>query len=203
MTNPEIMKAAREALKGKWGTAILTFLIYNLIMSIGSLTAQVDSGVNFMYSVVPLIFGGPLALGAAGFSLAIARRQEAKLEQLFDGFKYFINSMLTYWLMIVTILLWSLLLIVPGIIRAFSYAMTFYILADQPTLDAKAALAQSRSMMDGHKLRLFYLCLRFLGLALLCILTLGIGFLWLIPYVNVTMATFYEDLGREERMDLV
>ena len=203
MTNSEIMRAAREALKGKWGIAILTFLLYNLIMGIGSLSVRGDSGINFMYSAVPLIFGGPLALGAAGFSLSMARKQEAKPEQLFDGFKYFVNSMLTYWLMIVIVVLWALLLIVPGIIRALSYAMTFYILSEQPTLDAKAALDQSRSMMDGHKLRLFNLCLRFFLLALLCLLTLGIGFLWLIPYVNVTMAAFYDDISREERMELV
>jgi uncharacterized membrane protein len=72
--------------------------------------------------------------------------------------------------------------------------MTFYILADDPGIKPQDALKKSKSMMDGYKLKLFYLCLRFFLLALLCILTLGIGFLWLIPYVHVTMAKFYDDI---------
>lgn len=96
--------------------------------------------------------------------------------------------------MILYVLLWTLLLIVPGIIAALGYSMTFYILADEPELKAEEALRKSKAMMDGYKLKLFYLDLRFFLLAFLCILTLGIGFLWLIPYVNVTTALFYEDI---------
>jgi uncharacterized membrane protein len=72
--------------------------------------------------------------------------------------------------------------------------MTFYILADDPLLKPQEVLQKSKAMMDGYKLELFYLWLRFFLLALLCILTLGIGFLWLIPYVHVTMAKFYDDI---------
>jgi uncharacterized membrane protein len=92
------------------------------------------------------------------------------------------------------IFLWLLLLIVPGIITALSYAMVFYILADNPTLKPQDILEQSKQMMNGYKWKLFYLLLRFFLLALLCVLTLGIGFLWLIPYVNITIAKFYDDV---------
>ena len=102
--------------------------------------------------------------------------------------------MLAYILVGIYTILWLLLLIIPGIIAAISYSQTFFILADDNTLRPSEAIDKSKKMMDGYKLKYFYLCLRFLGLALLCVLTLGIGFLWLIPYMYVTCAKFYEDV---------
>ncbi len=191
--NITLMRAARESLKGKWGLAILTFFIYTLITAA---PGSVESHGSFLTlsSMLILIIGGPLALGAAIFSLSLSRGKEARLEQLFQGFNNFSTSLIAYLLILLYVLLWALLLIVPGIIAALGYSMTFYILADDPLVKPQDALRKSKSMMDGFKLKLFYLCLRFFLLALLCILTLGIGFLWLIPYVHVTMATFYDDL---------
>jgi uncharacterized membrane protein len=141
-----------------------------------------------------LIIGGPLALGAAIFSLSISRGKEARLEEIFQGFNNFGTALVTYLLLLLYIFLWTLLLIVPGIIAALGYSLTFYILTDDQSIKPQDALKKSKSMMDGHKEKLFYLWLRFLLLAILCILTLGIGFLWLIPYVHVTMAKFYDDV---------
>jgi uncharacterized membrane protein len=185
--NLSLMRMAKESLTGKWGLAIGTFLVYNLIM--GALNA-----LDNRAGLISLLIAGPLMLGAATFSLHIARGQEAKLEQLFEGFKYYGLALGTHLLMVLYIFLWSLLLIVPGIIAALSYSMTFYILADDKSMKPQAILDKSKQMMDGHKLQLFYLCLRFFLLGLLCILTLGIGFLWLIPYANVTMADFYDEI---------
>jgi uncharacterized membrane protein len=78
--------------------------------------------------------------------------------------------------------------------------MVFYILADNPTLGAVEVLDRSKAMMDGHKAKLFRLYLRFFLLSLLCLLTLGIGYLWLIPYIHVTMAGFYEDIRPQEEV---
>ena len=191
--NITLMRAARESLKGKWGLAILTFFIYTLITAT---PGSVETHGSFLKlsSMLILIIGGPLALGAAIFSLSLSRGKEARLEQLFQGFNNFSTALIAYLLVILYVLLWALLLIVPGIIAALGYSMTFYILADDPLMKPQDALKKSKSMMDGFKLKLFYLCLRFFLLALLCILTLGIGFLWLIPYVHVTMAKFYDDL---------
>lgn len=197
--NIVLMRMARESLKGKWGLAIGTFLIYNLILSAGGIMYQNGGAFSAMFNIVPLILGGPLMLGAAVFSLAISRRSEAKFEQLFDGFKDFTNALLTYLLMLLFVILWTLLLIVPGIIAALSYSMTFYVLAENRSLKPREALDRSKEMMDGYKLKLFYLMLRFLLLALLCILTFGIGFLWYFPYYNVTMAKFYDDLKGDQQ----
>jgi uncharacterized membrane protein len=185
--NSTFLQNAKASLTGKWGLAIGTFVIYSLLM--GAINA-----LDNRAGIFSLLIAGPLSLGAATFSLSIARGTEARLEQLFEGFKYYGLALVAHLLMVLYIVLWSLLLIVPGIIAALSYSMTFYILADDKTLKAQEALDKSKQMMDGHKTQLFYLCLRFFLLALLCILTLGIGFLWLIPFANVTMAKFYDEV---------
>lgn len=185
--NVTLMRAARESLKGQWGLAIGTFLIYVLLTSL-------PGSVESRGSILTLIIGGPFALGAAIFSLSLSRGKEARLEQIFQGFNRFSTAFVAYLLMILYVLLWTLLLIVPGIIAALGYSMTFYILADDTSIKPEEALKKSKAMMNGHKLKLFYLCLRFFLLALLCILTLGIGFLWLIPFIHITMAKFYDDL---------
>jgi uncharacterized membrane protein len=73
--------------------------------------------------------------------------------------------------------------------------MTFYILADDSSIGANEALDKSKEMMRGYKWKFFCLGLRFFGLGLLCLLTLGIGFLWLFPFMQVTMAKFYDDIN--------
>lgn len=202
-SNSELLSAAKESLTGKWGIAIGTFLVYMIITSSlqGGYRYQIysdaDHGFSFAYSFTSLIYllvAGPFALGIAIFSLNLSRNIEARFEQLFDGFKNFKTSFVAYLLMILFIFLWTLLLIIPGIIAALSYAMTFFIIADDETIEPMTALDKSKKMMYGYKLQLFYLSLRFFGLALLCILTLGIGFLWLFPYIYVTMAKFYDDI---------
>lgn len=189
-----LMRSARESLKGKWGLAILTFFIYTLLTTATGSVRHHDS-VMTLGSILTLIIAGPLALGAAIFSLSISRGKEASLGQIFLGFNRFSTAFIAYLLVLVYVILWTLLLIVPGIIAALGYSMTFYIMADDPLVKPEDALKKSKAMMNGFKLKLFYLCLRFFLLALLCILTLGIGFLWLIPYVHVTMAKFYDDIN--------
>ncbi|HWQ60011.1 MAG TPA: DUF975 family protein [Candidatus Fimivivens sp.] len=185
--NAELMRSARESLQGKWGLAIGVTVVYLVIIMALQSAKQVGPLASFLVS-------GPFAGGLAIFALTIARNREAKFEQLFDGFKRFGIYFVAYLLMIVFICLWSLLLIVPGIVAAFSYSMIFYIIADNPTISASDALKRSKEMMRGNKGKLFGLQLRFLGWAILCILTAGIGFLWLIPYIQVSTAKFYEDL---------
>jgi uncharacterized membrane protein len=186
--NALLMKEAREALIGKWGLAVGTFFIYILITII--LSRLHNTG-----SLISLIISGPLMLGMAVFSISIARKKEARLEQLFEGFKRFGKSLLVYLLIVIFTLLWTLLLIVPGIIAGISYSQIFFILADDESISAKEAMKKSKQMMYGYKWK--YLCLgfRFFGWGLLSILTLGIGFLWIFPYMYVSMAKFYDDIS--------
>ncbi|MGY5354825.1 DUF975 family protein [Wenyingzhuangia sp. IMCC45467] len=188
--NAKLMQQARASLDLKWGMAIITFLIYGLI--VGSLSA-----IPVLGSIGSFILGGPLTFGLATFSLNIARNQKEDIKQLFDGFDNFANYLVAYLLKVLYVFLWSLLFIIPGIIAAISYAMVFYIMVDEPEIGPEAALRKSKEMMHGYKGKYFGLCLRFFGWSLLCILTLGIGFLWLIPYMHVTFAKFYDDIKND------
>jgi len=189
-TNLVLMKMARESLKDKWGIAIATFLIYALIIGIVQGSAETYPFVN----LILLLISGPLSLGITKFTINISRNQEARIEQLFDGFSNFGTSTGAYLLTVLFTILWTLLLIIPGIIAALSYSMTFYIIADDDSIGAMDAIDKSKKMMYGHKWKYFRLLLRIVGLSLLCILTLGIGFLWLLPYAQVSTAKFYEDI---------
>lgn len=179
-TNAQLTQQSREALTNKWGIAVGASAIYLLITSIGN---------NFM-----IIIGGPFQTGYSFFSLKLLRGQKAEIEQLFDGFNNFANTFVAYLLVMLFTLLWTLLLIVPGIIAAIRYSQTFFILADNPKLKGNEARKQSMAMMQGYKWKYFCLCWRFVGWALLSILTLGIGFLFLFPYMHVSFAGFYEDI---------
>lgn len=186
--NVLLMQQAREALKGKWGIAVGGCFLYMFI-------TMVAGSPDDIGPILKLLIDGPMLLGLSVFSLALARKQEASIPQLFVGFNEFVRVLVAYLLMVVFILLWSLLLIVPGIIAALSYSQTFFILAEDKSIDARAAIEKSKMMMLGNKKKLFYLCLRFFGWFLLGILSLGIGFLWIMPYFQVTMAKFYEDIS--------
>lgn len=183
--NRKLMQMARESLDGNWILAVGTFLVYMLIVS----------GSSPLY----LVLAGPFTLGLAGFTLSLSRKEEARVEQIFHGFQYFGNAVIAYLLMFFYIFLWSLLFIIPGIIASLSYSMTFYIMADDPTIRPQQALDKSKKMMNGYKWKFFCLGLRFIGWFILCMITFGIGFLWLIPYIQVSAAKFYEDLKANEQ----
>ncbi len=185
--NRILMERARNALQGKWGLAIGAALLFVLITVVAQEIPKIGGLISF-------IIGGPLSIGLYIFSLSISRNQTAKIEQLFEGFQIFLNAVITYFLLAVFVILWMLLLIVPGIIAAYSYAMTFLIIADNPTLKPLEAISKSKEMMRGYKWKLFCLHFRFIGWFLLCLLTLGIGFFWFIPYISVSTAKFYDDI---------
>lgn len=135
-----------------------------------------------------------MMLGFIIFSLALSRKEDATFNQLFEGFKNFGTAIGTYLLMMLFIFLWALLLYIPGIIAAISYSQAFYILAEDDSVGAMEAIDKSKAMMYGYKAKYFWLMCRFIGWALLCILTLGIGFLWLGPYMQISFAKFYDDI---------
>lgn len=186
--NHMLMAQARDSLKGKWGLAVGTFVVFIVVAGF----AQV---VPFVGTIISFLISGPMALGWAVFSLALARNDNAaRLEMIFDGFRVFDTALGAYLLAGLFVFLWSLLLIVPGIIAALAYSQIYYLIAEDKTIGAFEVIRKSKEMMVGNKWKFFCLGLRFLGWALLCILTLGIGFLWLSPYVAVTTAKFYDDI---------
>ena len=185
--NIAFMRSAKESLHDKWGIAAGVSVVLMIILTL-------VNGIPKVGPILSIIIGGAFTLGYAIFILTISRAGEPHFEQLFEGFRDFERSTITYLLMTLYVLLWTLLLIIPGIIAAISYSMTFYILADDKNIKPGDALRKSKVLMDGHKLQLFYLGLRFIGWGILSIITFGIGFIWLMPYMQVTFAKFYDEL---------
>jgi uncharacterized membrane protein len=185
--NGVLRQQALDTLKGQWGLPIGTFLLYGIVVG-------VIGAIPLAGPLTSLIITGPFSLGLAIFSLSVSRKTNPQLEQIFQGFNNFTNALVAYLLMVLYILLWSLLLIIPGIIAALSYAMVFFIIADEPAIKPADALRKSKAMMEGNKTKLFLMILVFMLLAIACVFTLFIGFLWLSPFMQVTMAKFYDDI---------
>ena len=187
VSNSELRADAREKLKGNWGPAVLTCLISGIILGGAGSIPPVGSFLS-------LLLSGAFLLGMANFFLTLVRGENATIEQLFTGFQNYVKSLILFLLISIFIFLWSLLLIIPGIVAGLSYSQAFYILQDNPNLTSSQALQQSKEMMRGNKGQLFLLYLSFFGWFLLCLLTLGIGFLWLYPYAEAAKACFYGHL---------
>ena len=127
----ELRAAAWEKKKGRWGMLALVFFIYSLIMAACAALSYVVVG-----AVAVLLLSGPLMLGFTMVCLAVSRRQGASLSKLFEGFSRFGDSLVLFLLMDIFIFLWSLLLIIPGIIKMYSYSMSWFVLHDRPILRA-------------------------------------------------------------------
>jgi uncharacterized membrane protein len=180
--NSILRKRALEALSGNWMIAVVGFLIYGLLSGVGG-----GSGIV-------LIIGGPLYLGMSYFSLAFVRKEKIGYDLLFKGFNNFGNSLLAYIFIVFFTFLWLLLLIIPGIIKGISYSMTFFILADNPDMEPMNAIDKSMALMNGYKMKYFLLTLLFVLLILLSSILLFIPLFWLIPYMHISYAEFYEDI---------
>ena len=186
-SNAEIRAAAREALRGQWGMAVLVTFVYLAIFTAISMIPVVNN-------IAPLLLGGAFAYGLYAYFLQVSRGNRPELGVMFVGFRRYGTTLALYLLTTLFVLLWTLLLIVPGIIAGLRYSMAYFVLLEHPGMSALDAIRRSKELMDGHKMQLFLLQLSFIGWALLCVLTLGIGFLWLAPYMQTSMAAFYERL---------
>ena len=188
-TASDFRRQAWSCLKGKWGTAAICTLIYAIILGACSALSFILIG-----PIVAFLLYGPLTMGMAAIALRIIRGFPFEVGTLFEGFKDFGRAFVCYLLIYIFTFLWSLLFIIPGIIKAFSYSMSFYIMLDRPELSANEARKLSMQMMKGNKWRLFCLIFSFIGWLLLCVLTLGILSFWVVPYMESAVAAFYQDL---------
>lgn len=200
---------ALDSLEGKWGLAVGATLLISILIT--AFSFSVDWGFSLIFgwqktngslstNILTFFVTGPLTLGGYYLGLNILREKQASIGNVFIWFsegKRFLKSFLLYLLVNLYLFLWTLLFIIPGIIKSFSYSMTYFILNDYPEYTANQAITESRHMMNGHKMDYFLLCLSFLGWFILSILTVGIGFLWLAPYFYATSAAFYEEISKE------
>lgn len=212
----ELRRIGRENLAGNWGMSVLAALIASLLGGLiigGGGSVEIDEellyqlpdfvlGILTVYfsvagilGFVQFIIGGTIQLGYAQYLLKQHDKQDFRLNDLFSQFDRFGQGFAQAFLRGLYILLWSLLFIIPGIIKGLSYAMTPFIMAEHPEMTASEAITASKEMMDGHKGELFWLELTFIGWGILCALTLGIGNLFLNPYMNASYAAFYRSIS--------
>ncbi len=220
MESKQIRTRARENLAGNWPLAIavaaVAFVLSGLIhgssfipnidspeirkvlgfltnqrITVGMWTFSFRGGI---FGLVGFLIGGTIQLGYTQFLLKQHDGRGGEFSDLFSQFHRFGQGFAQYFLRSLYVLLWSLLMVIPGIMANYSYALTPYLMADNPTLSATEAINQSKELMDGHKADLFLLDLSFFGWFLLSALTANLGFLALNPYTNAARTVFYRNL---------
>ena len=149
--------------------------------------------VSIAFGVLYIAIGGAISFGYARFQFHLLDGEEARFGDLFSDMRLG-KGLGMRLLMVIYLTLWSLLFIIPGIIKSFSYAMTPYIMAENPEMRANEAINASRKLMKGNKWRLFCMELSFIGWDILCVLTMGIGNLILNPYKEAAHAVFYREI---------
>ena len=229
--NTQYKNEALSALKGNWAPAVLVSVIFFFVTLLCVLPSEVPlltgamedftalaqsqdiEGMMDAYSTMTswsslgtlmmIFLYSVLYLGFMNAFLKLLREGDDRLtSNMFQlSFKNYWHKVWGMFLMYLFTFLWSLLLIIPGIVKSFSYAMTPYILEERPELSANEAIDHSCSMMKGHKFDLFWLYLSFIGWGILCIFTLGIGLLWLMPYMQTSVAAFYEDVKADYELN--
>ena len=218
MDAPQIRLKARESLKGEYWYAVLTAFVASifgaLLINGGSFSVNVEERFSELVtnlpsiikwylmivgsaagvlSLVNLILGGVIQVGYADYLLKQHDREIHSTKDIFSKFDNFAQGFLQLLLRNIFTALWTLLFIIPGIVKSFAYAMTPFIMAENPDMSAKEAIKLSQEKMMGHKGELFWLGLTFFGWSLLATLTGGIGYIFLNPYMNAAYAAFYRD----------
>ncbi|MBN1624010.1 MAG: DUF975 family protein [Clostridia bacterium] len=213
--NSEIRAESRKILQGNWGLGVAIILVVSILGGIGgssgsSFSTNGKFELEAIFAVGAMIFGLLSILYTIlvsnvinyGFSISflnMGREGKLSFEDLFIGFKDYGRVVGMVFIKNFFIFLWSLLLIIPGIIKTYAYSMSDYILKDNPTLDSLQAITKSKEMMRGWKAKLFLLDLSLIGWWFLCIFTCGIGFLWLGSYYKTNHIVFYLELIGEDK----
>ena len=149
-------------------------------------------------AIVYFVLGSFTGVGYAKFNLNLVDKKNAAFENLFEYFSYWRTTAVARLLRTIYVLLWSLLFVIPGIVASLSYAMTDYILAENPNMTSSEAIELSKSMMYGNRFRFFCLQFSFIGWDILATLAFGIGHLWLTPYKQAAYAAFYREVSGTE-----
>ncbi|OOE14646.1 DUF975 family protein [Fictibacillus arsenicus] len=208
-------KEAKQQLKGQWRQAALFTLLFGAIYYVIPLMIEINlsggfenwistdatSGATASTFVITLVLL-PLYIGYLWTFLSVIRTGEkiklSGLLQAFSEISMYLKILGTYLLMMVYMFLWFLLLIIPGVIKAFAYSQTYFVLKDNPDIGINTAITKSRKLMHGYKWKYFLLQLSFIGWILLSLITLGIGFIWLSPYLSASNAAFYNELVKKQ-----
>lgn len=187
----DLMRESRAKLSPHWVIASLICVLYGLLVG-------VPSGLNTYGELLSFLLAGPLQLGIAIYFLNILNDRPASIENLIEGFKPLLKVILIYIVISIATAIGIVLLIIPGIIIALGFSMTYYILVENPELSIEESLKESWRLTNGYKMELFVLHLRFIPWYLLGLLCFGIGIFVVMPWHQLTLANYYNYLKQQQ-----
>lgn len=185
-----LMQNARLQLKPFWPLSVVVCMVYGML--IGG-----PSELNTYGELLSILLAGPLQLGLCIYFLKIYNGNNPSFFDLFEGFKPLLNVLLVFIIINALTLLGLFFLLVPGIIISLGFSMTYYIIAEHPEMQFNEALEHSWKMMDGHKMELFSLHLRFIPWYLLGLLFFVIGIFLVIPWHNLSITSYYNTIKQK------
>lgn len=191
MNRSELKAQAKQQIKGKIG---ILFVIALIIGAISGIASFVLSFIPFGGLVSTIIIAPAFALSTIRVYLNVAAGMTPDAGDAFCGFDDFWSAFKVNFLVGLFTFLWSLLLVIPGIVKSYAYSMSMYILAENKGKPALECINESKEMTNGHKEELFLLGLSFIGWVLLSSLTFGIALIWVLPYAQTTYANVYNSL---------
>lgn len=206
MNRALLKENAKKSLQGKYGDAIALLGImfafsFALGLVIGFFRLEEDLA-STLADLCSLLISCALGFGMTSYFLKISRNEPVTYNELFSKTNMFVSYLSISLLVGLFTFLWTLAFVIPGIIASLSYSMVFFVKLDNPDMGAMDVLRKSKQIMSGHKMDYFVLGLSFLGWAILGVFTLGILYLWLIPYMQVTYANFYNSIKDENKAAL-
>lgn len=176
--------------------AVISFLAGVIVGLIGE-----ENVLGNILSLVVEIALLPVEVGLTAYILDIVRGKEPNLDYLKEFYsKFGVIFVITFLVGLFTCL-WSILLIIPGIICALGYSMVYYIFVDNQEVTSSGCLKRSKELMDGYKADYFFFLLSFIGWILLGALTLGILYIWIIPYMTCAQAIYYDELKKKKELN--
>lgn len=188
MNRAQLKEMAKSQIKGNIGILFVIVLLIGLIGSavgaipvVGAIAAALVVTPAFSLAVIQIYLG-------------LTQGRKPEISDMFSEFKNFWPAFKVNFLVGLFTGLWSLLFFIPGLIKMISYSMSMYILAENPELGALEAISRSKKMMHGYKMEFFVLSLSFIGWMLLGVITFGIAYIYVLPYMQATLANFYNSI---------
>lgn len=191
MTRAELKSAAKEQINGNVGKYLVMMLIIFAINAACGFIPVIGPIISFV--IMPAF-----ALSLVNFFIKLTKNEEVAIGDVFSGFNKTGRALLMNIFVSIFTFLWSLLLVIPGIIKAYAYSMSYYILAENPELTANQCITRSKEMMQGHKWDLFVLDLSFFWWYLLVLITFGLAAIYVAPYRSAAVANFYNSIKGDE-----
>ena len=199
MTYSELRAYASDKCKKNSGTLAVITLIYIILSSGGTVSSESDSKwflLGLLLSLIYLLIYGPIYYGYIYVIKKNCDKQIVEVKDLFKGFSRYSFSFVLELLRGIYVFLWSLLFVIPGIIKGCAYSMSNFIALENPELSANECITRSKEMMDGHKWDYFCLRLSYIGWYILSALTLGILSFWVMPKVETASYLFYKSIKK-------